>query len=132
MALKDTVRIRARPLIKNNYRMLVFLITVLVVAALLALDKWSSKPKEPIKYTNLDWEIIYDGYYERESHYHGRIYSVVKNKVVNVYDSKSFTSKTDAEKYIKKICQAMRSEYGIVETPDIYNSRIRNPFDSLM
>lgn len=108
--------------------MLVFLITVLVVAALLALDKWSSKPKEPIKYTNLDWEIVYDGYYERNTHYYGRIYSVVKNKVVNVYDSKIFTDKMAAEKYIKKICSTMRSEYGIVETPDIYNSRFRYPF----
>ncbi len=116
--------------------MIVFFVTVLAVAALLTLDRvYSNKPKEPIKYTNLDWEIVDDGYYDHDCHYYGRIYSVVKNKVVTVYESKIFTKSSQAKEYIQKIYPAMCAEYGLLDThkSSIYESQLKNiDFSQLM
>lgn len=114
--------------------MLVFLITVLAVVILLALDRsYPNKNKEPIKYTNLDWEVIRDGYYSGYTHYYGHIYSVVKNKVVSVYKSKGFDSETKAKEYIKKIYQTMRAEYGLADVPDqsFHNVGLPNTYSNL-
>lgn len=114
--------------------MLVFLITVLAVVVLLALDRfYPNKNEEPIKYTNLDWEVICDGYYSGHTHYCGHIYSVVKNKVVSVYKSKGFYTETKAKEYIKKIYQTMRAEYGLVDVPDqsFHNVRFPNMYSNL-
>lgn len=99
--------------------MLVFLITVLVVAALLALDRFYPKLKEPIKYTNLDWEILTRINYGKE--YRGRIYSVVKNRIKTVYVTRPFFSKSEAEEFTKKIYKTMRSEYGLANEIELTN-----------
>lgn len=110
--------------------MLVFLITVLVVAALLALDRFYPKLKEPIKYTNLDWEILtITEYYSTK--YQGHIYSVVKNKIKTVYTTRLFFHKSEAEEFTKKIYRTMRSEYGLVDEIATHNNYLnRNLFTS--
>lgn len=93
--------------------MLVFLVTVIVVAGLLALDRFYPASREADKYTNLDWEIIYTGY-GYDSKYYGRIYSVVRNKIKIVYTTRSFYQRHEAEEFTRKIYRTMRTEYGLV------------------
>lgn len=95
--------------------MLVFLVTVIVVAGLLALDRFYPASRETNKYTNLDWEIIYTGYDYYDSKYYGRIYSVVKNKIKIVYTTRSFYQRHEAEEFTRKIYRTMRAEYGLVD-----------------
>ena len=97
--------------------MLVFLITIVTVIGLLILDRLYPEAKEPIKYTNLDWEIIRTGpgYYPR---FYGRIYSVVKNRIKVVYDTRMFDYHGDAEEFTKKIYHTMRTEYGLTDMPE--------------
>lgn len=101
--------------------MLVFLVTVIVVAGLLALDRLYPASREPDKYTNLDWEIIRTGY-GYDAQFYGHIYSVVKNKIKTVYNTRNFNQRDDAEKFTKKIYRTMRTEYGLVE--ELENSSI--------
>lgn len=89
--------------------MLTFLVTIIVVIGLLALDRFYSVYKNKSKYTNLDYEVLLCKY-----NFYGHIYSVVKNKVKTVYVTRSFVDKTVAEVYTKKIYHTMRAEYGLV------------------
>lgn len=88
--------------------MLVFLVTVIIVAGLLALDRFYSVYKNKPKYTNLDWEILCYKY-----NFYGHIYSVVKNKVKTVHITRNFMDKDVTEVYTKKIYHVMRAEYGL-------------------
>lgn len=101
--------------------MLVFLVTVIVVAGLLILDRLYPEPKEPDKYTNLDWEVIRTGH-GYDAQFYGHIYSVVKNKIKTVYNTRNFKYSDDAKKFTEKIYRTMRTEYGLVE--ELENSSI--------
>lgn len=94
--------------------MLTFLITILAVTILLVVDRHYSLSKEPIKYTNLDWEICRDGMgYDKE--YYGRIYTVIKNKVKTVYTTRNFRKDFDAVDFTRRIYHTMRTEYGLAD-----------------
>ena len=97
--------------------MLVFLVTVIVVAGLLALDRSCPANREPKKYTNLDWEIIRTGY-GYDAQFYGRIYSVVKNKIETVYNTRNFDQRNEAGKFTKKIYRTMRTEYGLTDVQE--------------
>lgn len=97
--------------------MLVFLVTVIVVAGLLILDRSYPASREPDKYTNLDWEIIRTGY-SYDVRFYGQIYSVMKNKIKIVYNTRNFRQRNDAERFTKKIYRTMRTEYGLTDVPE--------------
>lgn len=92
--------------------MLVFLLTILTVIALLVLDRLYPTTRKPVKYTNLDWEIISKWEYGTE-YYYGRIYSVIKNKIKIVYTTRAFHSDRDAKDFTRKIYNTMREEFGL-------------------
>lgn len=92
--------------------MLFFLLTILVVIALLMLDRLYPTIREPVKYTNLDWEILSKWEFGIE-YYYGRIYSVVKNKIKIVYTTREFHSERDAKEFTRKIYKTMREEFGL-------------------